>query len=130
MEHRASQEANTELTGAKEEILTAISSLKSEFSNRLEEILTAVEETRKDLTDFLEDKFVDMETRSGLNNLRVVNLPEGAEAPDTCSFLEGWIPEALDLGPLRCPIVMERVRRAEERQQYSTENFDNEMSEP
>ncbi|KAK1891098.1 Catalase-peroxidase [Dissostichus eleginoides] len=71
-----------------------------------------------------------METRSGLNNLRVVNLPEGAEAPDTCSFLEGWIPEALDLGPLRCPIVMERVRRAEERQQYSTENFDNEMSEP
>ncbi|KAF3832203.1 hypothetical protein F7725_025868 [Dissostichus mawsoni] len=155
MEHRASQEANTELTGAKEEILTAISSLKSEFSNRLEEILTAVEETRKDLTDcteritqaevrsstedehavleetqVLEDKFVDMETRSGLNNLRVVNLPEGAEDPDTCSFLEGWIPEALDMGPLRCPIVMERVRRAEERKQYSTENFDNEFSEP
>ena len=64
MEHRAIQEANadaeapelsgTEFTGAKEEILTAISSLKSEFSNRLEEILTAVEETRKDLTDCTE----------------------------------------------------------------------------
>ncbi|KAK1904150.1 RAS guanyl-releasing protein 4 [Dissostichus eleginoides] len=61
-----------------------------------------------------------METRSRLNNLRVVNLPEGAEDPDTCSFLEGWIPEALDLGPLRCPIVMERAHRVGPRRDSDT----------
>lgn len=52
-----------------------------------------------------------METRSRLNNLRLVNLPEGAEGPDPCSFLENWAPEVLDLTPLRCPIVMERAHR-------------------
>ena len=36
----------------------------------------------------LEDKIVDMELRSRLNNLRLVNLPEGAEGSDTCLFLE------------------------------------------
>ena len=41
-----------------------------------------------------------------LNNLRLVNLPEGAEGPDSCSFLEGWLPDVLNLAPLGCPIVM------------------------
>lgn len=52
-----------------------------------------------------------METRSRLSNIRLVNLPEGAEVPDPCSFLEGWLPEALDLAPLRCPILLERAHR-------------------
>lgn len=43
-----------------------------------------------------------------MNNLRLVNLPEGAEGLDPCSFLQNWIPEVLDLAPLRCPIVMEK----------------------
>lgn len=138
-------QTNSELTGAKEEILTAISSLKSEFSVRLDGILSAVEETKKELADCverivqaelrvstvedghtelqksvhtlkernkaLEEKVVDMETRSRLNNLRLVGLPEGAEGPDPCLFLEAWIPEALDMPPLRSPIVMERAHR-------------------
>lgn len=36
----------------------------------------------------LEEKLLDFETRSRLNNLRLVELPEGAEGQDTCSFLE------------------------------------------
>ncbi len=60
----ASKEANNmeatpvrsgdELTGAKKEILTAISGLKSEFSSRFNGILSAIEETRKDLSDCTE----------------------------------------------------------------------------
>lgn len=34
----------------------------------------------------LEDRLLDLETRSRLNNLRLVNLPEGAEGRDPCSF--------------------------------------------
>uniref|UniRef100_A0A3P9J2S7 L1 transposable element RRM domain-containing protein n=1 Tax=Oryzias latipes TaxID=8090 RepID=A0A3P9J2S7_ORYLA len=59
----------------------------------------------------LEDKLVDMETRSRLNNIRVVGLPEGAEGPDPCSFLESWLANALDMGPLRSPLVLERAHR-------------------
>jgi len=59
----------------------------------------------------LEDKVIDMETKSRLSNLRLVNLPEGAEVPDPCSFLESWLPEVLDLAPLQSPIVLERAHR-------------------
>ncbi|KAE8278044.1 LINE-1 retrotransposable element ORF1 protein [Larimichthys crocea] len=155
MERRTSKDADqdiattehgeSELCGAKEEILLAIRSLKSEFSTRLDGFLTAVEEIKKELVDCtekikeaetrlsteedeqtklketvqtldkrktsLEDKVIDLETRSRLSNIRLVNLPEGAEVPDPCSFLEGWLPEALDLTPLRCPILLERAHR-------------------
>ena len=36
----------------------------------------------------LRDKLMDLENRSRLNNLRLVNLPEGAEGRDACPFLE------------------------------------------
>lgn len=39
------EESRGELTEAKEEILTAINNLKSEFSIRFDGILTAIEET-------------------------------------------------------------------------------------
>lgn len=58
----------------------------------------------------LEDKLVNMETRSRLNNVHLVNLPEGAEGPDPCAFLESWLPDALDM-QLRAPIVLERAHR-------------------
>ena len=58
----------------------------------------------------LEDKIVDMETRSRSNNVRLVNLPEGAESPDPCAFFESWLPDALDLH-LRVPLVLERAHR-------------------
>lgn len=64
MEHRASKHANTNikatahcgivLSGVKEEILMAISNLKSKFSTRLDGILNAFEETKKELFDCIE----------------------------------------------------------------------------
>lgn len=161
MEHKASKDANldigsaedceSELCGAKEEILMTINNLRSEFLTRLDGILTAVEETKKELVDCterltvedeqaklkemvqmlerrnktLEEKVIDMETRS-----RLVNLPEGAEVPDPCSFLEGWLPEVLDLAPLRRPLVLERAHRVRPRRDTEEPpNFDNEVSE-
>lgn len=72
MERKTSKDANrdiattehceSELCGAKEEILLAIRRLKSEFSTRLDGILTAVEETKKELVDCTE-KIKEAETR-------------------------------------------------------------------
>lgn len=59
----------------------------------------------------LEEKVIDMETRTRLNNLRLVGLPEGAEGPDPCLFLESWIPEVLDMALLRSPIAMDSAHR-------------------
>ncbi|MED6256530.1 hypothetical protein ATANTOWER_028205 [Ataeniobius toweri] len=130
-------QSKAELTGAKDEILTAIKNLKSDFSTQLDGILHAIEEKKKELADciekkitqtevrvstvedehselrelmqslketikMLEDKVIDMQTRSWLNNLKLVG-------PDPCSFLEQWIPEALEVAPQRSPIVMERA---------------------
>lgn len=58
----------------------------------------------------LEDKLLDLEARSRLNNLRLVNLPEGAEGKDTAAFLEKWIPEALGT-TLQSAVVLERAHR-------------------
>ncbi len=59
----------------------------------------------------LEDKLVDLETRSRLNNLRLVGLPEGAEGQDPCSFLEKWIPEVLNAVMLQSSGIIERAHR-------------------
>lgn len=61
----------------------------------------------------MEDKLMDLEARSRLNNLRLVNLPEGAEGAggDMCAFLEKWIPEALESEGLQSSIVLERAHR-------------------
>ncbi len=59
----------------------------------------------------LEDKIVDLETRSRLNNLRLVGLPEGAEGQDPCSFLEKWIPEVLNAVMLQSSGIIERAHR-------------------
>lgn len=116
-------EFSTRLDG----ILTAVEEIRKELVDCTERItetetrLSTVEDGQAKLQETvqslekrnkaLEDKVIDLETRSRLNNLRLVNLPEGAEVPDPCSFLEGWLPEALDLAPLRCPIVLERAHR-------------------
>lgn len=59
----------------------------------------------------LEDKVLDLEARSRRNNLRLVGLPEGAEGRDPCSFLEKWIPEALNKVALQSSVVLERAHR-------------------
>lgn len=130
----AKEEILTAINGLKSEfstrldgILTAIEETRKDLSDCTERMtqaetrLSTVEDEQAGLQDtvqklerrnkVLEDKVVDMETRSRLNNLRLVNLPEGAEGSDACSFLENWIPEVLDMGPQRSPIVMERAHR-------------------
>ncbi|KAF0044835.1 hypothetical protein F2P81_003993 [Scophthalmus maximus] len=59
----------------------------------------------------LEEKILDLEARSRHSNLRLLNLPEGAEGEDACTFLESWIVEALELAPLRAKVTMERAHR-------------------
>ncbi|RVE58376.1 hypothetical protein OJAV_G00209010 [Oryzias javanicus] len=59
----------------------------------------------------LEDKVLDLEARSRRSNVRLVGLPEGAEGSDICGFLEGWIPEVLELGSLRGKLAVERAHR-------------------
>lgn len=66
-------------------------------------------QTLKGRNKVLEDEVIDMETRSRLNNLRLVGVPEDAEGSDPCSFLEQWIPEP---PPLQSPLVMEGAHRA------------------
>lgn len=48
----ASEQSSNELTGVKGEILTAIKTLKADFSTRLDGFLSAVEETEKELTAY------------------------------------------------------------------------------
>lgn len=57
---------------------------------------SALKEKVKSLTA----KVVAQEGHGRRNNLRLINLPEGAEGKGACSFLEQWLPEALDMGPL------------------------------
>lgn len=74
----------------------------------------------------MEDKLMDLEARSRLNNLRLVNLPEGAEGRDICAFLEKWIPEALENEGLQSSITLERAHRIG--QCITPEDRDNEVS--
>ena len=68
----------------------------------------------------LEEKVLDLGTRSRRSNVRLINLPEGAEGEDTCGFLESWIPEALELPPLRRTLTVERAHRLGPRRQHDT----------
>lgn len=63
------------------------------------------------------DKIDDLEARSRRSNLRLVNLPEGAEGNDTCSFLEAWIPEALGI---TMRLTTERAHRVRPRKDPAT----------
>lgn len=108
-------------------ILSAVEETKKELADCIERITQAevrvstVEDEHAALPELvqnwksknkeLEEKVIDMKTRSWLNNLREVGLPEDAEGQDPCSFLEQWLPEALDMAHLRSPLVMERVHR-------------------
>lgn len=104
------------ITGTKEEfltnftrILTAIQDLKSnfnEFTNRLTEAKQRIGDTEDNISTLqkqvaelqkqvtsLTDKTENQENRSRRNNMRLINLPEGAEGQDAVTFLERWLPE-------------------------------------
>lgn len=76
----------------------------------------ALEDKNKDL----EEKVLDLEARSRRSNLRLVNLPEGAEGEDACAFLEKWLPEVLNLAPLRTPLILERAHRVGQKSTSNT----------
>lgn len=59
----------------------------------------------------LTSRVEDQDNRSRRSNLRLINLPEGAEGKDACAFMESWLPEALGIEPLRSPLIIERCHR-------------------
>ena len=114
-------------------ITTAIQGIKhdfSEFCNRLveaeqrigdtEDSVTTLEKTvttlQKQVT-FLIAKTEDQENRSRRNNLRLINLPEGAEGRDATAFLERWLPEVLGADSFPYPVFIERAHRLQGRQE-------------
>lgn len=117
----------TEFAGRFDGVLKAIEETRKDLSECTERMaeaevrLSNVEDAQVDLkavveslqkrNKHLEDKVVDMETRSCLNNLRLVGLPENCEGSDMCGFLESWLPDALELNPMRHPLVLERAHR-------------------
>ncbi|KAL0194880.1 hypothetical protein M9458_008452, partial [Cirrhinus mrigala] len=82
----------------------------------LEAKVRTLENNNKDL----EDKVLDLEARSRRSNLRLVNLPEGAEGEDACVFLENWLPEVLNLAPLRTALTLERAHRVGQKSTSNT----------
>ncbi|RXN04071.1 LINE-1 type transposase domain-containing 1 [Labeo rohita] len=82
----------------------------------LEAKVRTLENNNKDL----EDKVLDLEARSRRSNLRLVNLPEGAEGEDACVFLENWLPEVLNLAPLRTALTLERAHRVGQKSMSNT----------
>lgn len=99
----------TEFTSRFDGVMAAIESMRREINECTERVsqtelristaeddvagLQAKVNTLESKNKTLEDKLLDLETRSRLNNLRLVGLPEGAEGHDPCAFLEKWIPE-------------------------------------
>lgn len=124
---KAIKDMNAEFSTKFENVLSALDSVKKEVGEcagriseaevrisgaednvtALQATSTALEEKVKSLTS----KLIDLEDRSRRSNLRLVHLPEGAEGNDACSFLEQWLPDALEMGPLRSPLVIERAHR-------------------
>ncbi|RVE70636.1 hypothetical protein OJAV_G00066540 [Oryzias javanicus] len=108
-------------------LLTAVEDIKKELSDCAERVTVAevrISNTEDDISALrakvsameakgkaLEEKVLDLESRSRRNNLRLVNLPEGAEGQDPCLFLEKWLPEALGTEKLQTPLIIERAHR-------------------
>lgn len=106
---KAIEETRKEVTECEERVLRAEGRLTGVEMEQGE--LKMLIETLQKRNKRLEDQTVDLEMRSRLNNLRLVGVPENAEGPDMCGFLESWIPDALELNPMRQPLVLERAHR-------------------
>lgn len=106
----------TAMESVKEDITACtsrVSHAEARISTTEDEVAVLVNKVKclekKNLT--LEDTVLDLETRSRSLNVRLVNLPEGAEANDACGFLEEWIPEVLELAPQRRGFTVEKAHR-------------------
>uniref|UniRef100_A0A3P9MU56 L1 transposable element RRM domain-containing protein n=1 Tax=Poecilia reticulata TaxID=8081 RepID=A0A3P9MU56_POERE len=128
----AQEEISDSENSKSDQILVALESLKSEFSSKLDDLLVTLQDMKQEMKDYNErmsraedrissaedevanlhaNKLIDLETRSRLKNLRLVNLPEGAEGSDLCAFLEKWIPKALGREKLQTSLSLERAHR-------------------
>lgn len=87
--------------------------------NTLQEKVESLEGRNKDL----EEKLLDLEARSCRSNIRLVNLPEGAEGNDMCGFLEGWIPEVLEMEALRGRLTLEGAHRLGPRKEHTADSI-------
>lgn len=119
-------------------IFTAVESIKKDIidcSERVTQTEVRISTAEDDVSELqakvkslegrnktLEEKVLDLEARSRRSNVRLVNLPEGAEASDVCGFLESWIPEALDLAPLRGKLTIERAHRLGPRRDHTAKS--------
>lgn len=108
------------LAATLQDVKKEISDCSERMSHAEERISTAEDElislqakvnTLQAKNETMENKLMDLEARSRLNNLRLVNLPEGVEGGDICAFLEKWIPEALENEGLQPSIILERAHR-------------------
>lgn len=113
-------------------VLTAIQGIKhdfNEFSNRLAEAEQRIGDTEDNVTTLqksvadlqkqvlsLSAKTEDQENRSRRNNLRLINLPEGAEGRVAAAFLESWLPEVFGADSFPYPVFVERAHRLQGRQ--------------
>lgn len=110
-----------------ESVLSAVQEIKNQVAEcfgrltQTEERISQTEDsvsTLQSTTSALEKKVTaltwkidDLENRSRRSNLRLLGLPEKSEGSDACTFLESWLSEALDMGPLRKPLAIERAHR-------------------
>ncbi len=80
----------------------AIATETKQTRDRIDSVQADAREDRRTVTDLknplerLTEKMTDMEDRCRRNNVRLVELPEGMEGPDTAGFLRAnlskWIP--------------------------------------
>lgn len=117
----------TKFTSRFDGVMAAIESMRTEINNCTEQVsqvelwissteddvaqLQATVNKLESKSKILEVKLLDLETRSRLNNLRLVGLLEHVEGRDSCSFLEKWIPEVLDVVTLQSSGIIERAYR-------------------
>lgn len=116
----------TEFSSRFDGVMTAIENMRKEINDcneRVSQTEQRISSAEDEVTNLktkvqklesqnksLEDKLLDLEARSRLNNVRLINLPEGAEGKDPAAFLEKWIPEALG-ATLQSSVVLERAHR-------------------
>lgn len=134
----AINDMKTEFTTKFDGIFTAVENVRKDImdcSERVTQTEVRISSTEDDVTELqakikslegknktLEEKVLDLEAQSRRSNVRLVNLPEGAEGTDVCGFLERWIPEALELAPLRGMFTIERAHRLGPRRDHTTKS--------
>lgn len=90
-------------------VLTGIKHDFGEFSNRFAEAEQRIGDTEDNVTTLQKSvavKTEDQENCSRRNNLRLINLLEGAEGCNTAAFLERWLPEALGADSFPYPVFI------------------------